>query len=297
MIKGRAKNHMKTSQCSYYQTISQLGFHQIAYNHWQGEKKDMATVCVHGLTRNKSDFDMIAPALCHFGDVFCPDMAGRGESDWLASDHLYDFPQYITDVSHLFARHKLSNIAWLGTSMGGIIGMLMASLPKNPIKALILNDVGSIIPSESLQEIAAYVGKKREFNNFEEGKAHLKNVHHEFAPMSDESWHNLALNSLVEMHDGRYQLTYDPKIGDKMRAGELSEDIDLTPVWNAISCPVLIIRGEKSKLLPSSIANQMVQSKENAMLVEVESAGHAPSLNGEIEQKAIISWLEKVMNK
>ena len=179
--------------------------------------------------------------------------------------------------------------------MGGIIGMLMASLPQNPIKALILNDVGSVIPSASLQDIATYVGKKHEFNSFEEGKNHLKTIHHEFSPMSEQEWQYLAFDSLSEIQDGRYQLKYDPKIGDKMRAGDLSEDIDLTPVWQAISCPVLIIRGEKSKLLPSSIANEMVQSKENVTLIEVEGAGHAPSLNGEYEQKAIISWLEKFM--
>lgn len=265
----------------------------MAYTHWQSEMSDKTIICVHGLTRNGRDFDSLARQLVQHGHIYCPDIVGRGKSDWLSDYQFYDFEQYISDMMTLMAQIKAKDIIWIGTSMGGIMGMLMAAMPNTPVSALILNDVGNIIPKESLQQIANYVGLAPSFKTFEAGKDYFKTTHHEFAPMSDENWNFLASHSLTEQNDGMFALAYDPNIGTKMREGDLTQDVDLTPIWSVITCPTMIIRGENSTLLPKSTVQNMIKSKQNVSYIEVPTAGHAPSLNGYFEQNAIMKWISK----
>jgi len=289
---------MKNPTLSFYNSLSSTGFHQLAFHHYPytgDEKKDdkMTVICVHGLTRNKGDFKNIAFCLQNISDVYCLDIVGRGESDHLSNYQLYDYPQYVTDLSHFFAHINRRNIHWIGTSMGGILGMILASLPNTPIKSLTINDVGYFIPAQSLQKIAEYVGNTSEFESFQQGKDYLKRIHHEFAPMSEEDWYDMASNSLFENENGAVQLSYDPQIGTKLRELDLSQDVDLSAIWQNIICPTLVIRGENSKLFPQNIADNMVKDKANVDMIEINGAGHAPSLNGTYEQTKIFDWLKR----
>ncbi len=266
--------------------IGPHGFHRLAYREWPGPSGAPTLLCVHGLTRNARDFDVFASALAAHYRVVCPDMPGRGKSEWLSDGAEYDNPLYLADIAALIARLDVASVDWVGTSMGGIIGMLFAALPGTPIRRLVVNDVGPVIPKEGLKRIADYVGLDPSFPDLAALEGALRFIHAPFGPLTDAQWHEMAEQSSRRKADGSYGLNYDPKIAEPFKkiAGE---DFDLWPQWEKITCPVLVLRGAQSDILRREDAEAMTQRGPKARLVEFAGIGHAPALLAD-DQIAVI---------
>lgn len=266
------------------------GFHKIAYTEWGSAHNKRVALCVHGLTRNGRDFDPLAASLAADYRVACPDVAGRGQSDWLMHPEDYAYPTYITDMAAMIARLGVPEVDWIGTSMGGLIGMMLAAQPNSPIRRLVMNDVGPFIPKSALERIGEYVGSNVHFKSVDEVETYLRDVHAPFGDLTDTEWAHLAKHSARRGEKGGFVLHYDPAIGQAFKKGGL-EDVDLWPVWSQVRCPVLIIRGQQSDLLSLETAERMLTDGPEAELVEIETAGHAPALMDAEQIGFIRDWL------
>ena len=276
------------------------GFHKVSYQDWENreasyfkKEKHLPLICVHGLTRNSHDFDKIAFQLSANRRVVCPDIVGRGQSDWIANSALYEYLQYNADMNALISRVGSHQVDWLGTSMGGLIGMMLAASENSPIRKLIMNDVGPYIPYAALAKIGAYVGRSPQFEDLDEAEEYLRLIHQEFAPMTDDDWREMTLRGVRDAEGGKLALNYDPGIGDPVRAGLTGFDVNLWGMWDMIECPVLVFRGENSKLLTPSIAQRMEETGPKATVIEIPDAGHAPTLNIPSQIKMISDWLDE----
>lgn len=270
--------------------IGPHGFHRLAYIEWPGPEGAPVLLCVHGLTRNARDFDVLAAVLSAHYRVICPDMPGRGNSAWLDDPADYAYPLYLSDIAALIARLEVETVDWVGTSMGGIIAMLFAALPGAPLRRLIINDVGPLLPKEGLQRIAAYVGLDPSFPDLAALEATLRFVFVSFGPLSDDQWHHMAVHSARRKEDGSLGLAYDPKIAEPFKKGPI-EDVDLWTQWDKIACPVLVLRGAQSDILRRSDAETMTQRGPRARLIEFSGVGHAPALMAEDQIAAIRDFL------
>ncbi|MBM3357847.1 MAG: alpha/beta hydrolase [Betaproteobacteria bacterium] len=262
--------------------LSPKGFHRMRYVEWGPPMAERIVICVHGLTRNCRDFDFLAQALLPECRVVCPDVVGRGKSDWLEDKTGYGYPQYCADMATLIARvtagaEAPKRIFWVGTSLGGIVGMLLASCAGSPIEKLVMNDIGAVVPKSALARIATYIGQDPRFGTFEELEAYVRTVSAPFGPLTDEQWLHLAVHSARQHEDGSWGLLYDPAIALPFRKGPLA-DIDLLAQWEAVRCPTLLLRGAQSDLLLKDIAAAMTRSGPKPRLVEFDGVGHAPML-------------------
>ncbi|ENO88131.1 alpha/beta fold hydrolase [Thauera linaloolentis] len=264
----------------HVQCIGPHGLHRMAYTEWGEADNPRVVICVHGLTRNGRDFDDLAQALAGDYRVVCPDVVGRGRSDWLGVKEDYGFPLYVSDMVTLIARLNVEQVDWVGTSMGGIIGMLIASQPHAPIRRLVLNDVGPLITAVSLQRIGPYVGRAPRFATMDEAEAYIRQVSAPFGPLTDAQWRHLTHYSVrpVGGPDGGFAMVYDPALGDVFRATPATEDIDMWPVYERIGCPTLALRGAESDLLEHSTLEAMAARGPRAQTVEFAGVGHAPML-------------------
>ena len=259
-------------------------FRTMAYTAW-GDPAAPAVVCVHGLTRTGRDFDALAAALARDHYVLCPDLPGRGASDWLDDSALYQPIDYVTALAALLA--GLGPVGWVGTSLGGICGMLVAAMPGQPITRLVLNDIGPHIPAAALARIRDYIGMTPVFPNLPTLEQHLRRVHAPFGPLTDTQWAHLATTSARAVSAG-VTLHYDPAIAAPILA-TTPADVDLWPVWAQITVPVLAIRGASSDLLlPDTLARMAI---DGAQTLIVADAGHAPALMDEPTIAAISSFL------
>src|SRR5271165_7389021 len=262
------------------------GFHRIVYCEWPGPPGAPTVLCVHGLTRNAKDFDAIAAVLAMSHRVVCPDMAGRGRSEWLAAPAEYAFPLYLADCAALIARLDVDSVDWIGTSMGGLIGMMLAAQPGSPIRRLVVNDIGAFLSKAGIQRIRDYVGLDPTFPSLEAMEVMVRANYASFGPLTDSEWRKLARDSAREKPGGGWGLFYDPRIADAFKSVPL-EDVDLWPVWDAIQCPTLLLRGAQSDLLCRETAEAMTQRGPKAKLVEFPGVGHAPALMNE-EQIGVV---------
>jgi pimeloyl-ACP methyl ester carboxylesterase len=253
------------------------GFHRIAYWEWPGPQTRRAVICAHGLTRNGRDFDTLAAALSSECRVACPDIAGRGKSDWLGDPADYSYDVYRADLAALIARLDVDEIDWVGTSMGGIIGMSLAAEPRSPIRRLVLNDIGAVVAEEGIARIATYVGEDPSFPDLDALGKELRRIFPAFGPLSDAQWRHLATHSARRKPDGSFGFAYDPHIGDAFRA-EPPKDVDLWSAYDAIRCPTLVLRGALSDVLRRTDAEAMTQRGPRARVLELPGIGHAPSL-------------------
>ena len=260
------------------QCASPKGLHRIAYIEWGDPRNDKVLVCVHGLTRCARDFDALARSLAERYRVVCPDMAGRGDSDWLADPMLYVYPQYLVDVVTLIARLDVEAVHWVGTSMGGLIGMLLAGQKASPVGRLVLNDAGPVVTRVSLERIATYVGVAPTFGSIEEAEALVRAISQPFGPHTDAEWRFMTEQFLRKDTDGSLRLHYDPKIGEPLRAHLPEKDLEFWEVYDAIRCPTLVIRGAESDLLTRASCEQMTTRGPKAERVEIPGVGHAPTL-------------------
>lgn len=259
------------------QCIGPHGLHRMAYTEWGDPANPRVLVCVHGLTRNGRDFDDLARTMAPHYRVVCPDVVGRGRSPWLPVKDDYQLPTYVADMVTLIARLGVDSVHWVGTSMGGLIGMLLASLSDTPVRRLVLNDVGPLVTLSSIQRIGQYVGQAPVFPSPEAAEAYIRAVSVPFGRLTDAQWRHLTEFSIKEA-DGGWVMRYDPGIAEPFRNSPLVADVDLWQVYDAIACPTLVMRGAESDLLLPETAAEMSVRGPQARLVEVPEVGHAPVL-------------------
>ena len=255
---------------------SPAGLHRMAYTEWGDAANPRVLVCVHGLTRVGRDFDDLARALAGRYRVVCPDLVGRGKSDWLADPKYYVPPQYTADMVTLIARLNVETVHWVGTSLGGIVGMALAALPKTPVTRLVLNDVGPVLKAAALQRIAEYVGKAPKFETFEQAQAYVRAVSISFGLKTEAQWKQLAQIAVKPEGTG-YRMHYDPAIAVPIGSADaVTEDVSLWPFYDAVKCPTLALRGAHSDLLDRATLEEMTRRGPRAQAVEIADVGHAP---------------------
>ena len=270
--------------------LSSGGFHRIAYTQWGDPRNPKVLICVHGLTRNGRDFDFFAQALAEHYRVLCPDVVGRGQSDWLPNKADYNYPQYLQDMNALIARSGAEQVDWVGTSMGGLIGMIMAAQPNTPLRKLVINDVGPFIPRSALERIASYLGQTPSFKSLADMEAYVRQIAAPFGPLSDAEWRHLTIHSARQTEQGDYIFRYDPGIAEPFQA--LSDkDVDLWPYWDQLHCPTLLLRGQESDILRHEDALAMTQRGPRPELIEFDGIGHAPTLMDESQINPVRDWL------
>ena len=225
--------------------------------------------------------------------MVCPDVVGRGRSDWLDDSKDYAVPTYAGHMLQLIRHLGVSEVDWIGTSMGGLIGMGVAAMEDSPIRRLVLNDVGPFIPKSALERIGTYLGLELVFDDKSALEAHLRQVHAPFGPLSDEQWAHLAEHSAKQRADGKIVLSYDPKIAEPFKAADPVEDLNLWPIFEGIRCPTFVLRGDESDLLLEETASRMTEAGPKADLVTVDGVGHAPALMAPDQIEAVKSWLFK----
>ena len=275
----------------HVQCSTPSGLHRIAYLEWGNRDQPRVLVCVHGLARCARDFDVLARALSERYRVICPDLPGRGDSDWLGNPHEYQLPIYVADMVTLIARLDTDAVHWVGTSLGGLIGMALASLPGSPIDRLVLNDVGPVLGAAALARIGAYLGQSPVLPTFEAAEAYVRAVYAPFGPHSDAQWHALTEHSVRRMANGSFRLHYDPALAVAFNASPAGKDIELWSIYDAVRCPTLVLRGAQSDLLTQETARQMTMRGPCASVVEIPGVGHAPTLMHEAQIEQVHSFL------
>ena len=275
---------MSEAKIKSVQCVSLAGLHQMSYKEWGATDNPNVLLCVHGVTRVGDDFDNLARALADKYRVICPDVVGRGRSGRLNNAQLYRLPQYVADMVTLLARvldDDHQQVDWFGTSMGGLIGLGLASLPGNPVRKLILNDIGPVLDPLALQRIGDYIGQDLRFPSFEDGAKFVRDVSQPFGQHTEAEWHKLASDVLRQDKDGMWVRHYDMGLALPFRsATPESAQADEAMLWaayDAIKCPTLLVRGADSDLLSRATAEKMMQRGPKATLLEIPNVGHAPT--------------------
>ena len=263
------------------QCISPAGLHTMSYKEWGDANNPKVLVCVHGVTRVSDDFDALATAMCDEYRVVCPDVVGRGQSGRLRNPMLYQIPQYVSDMVTLLARLDANHVDWFGTSMGGLIGMGLASLADNPIQKLILNDVGPVLNLAALARIGEYIGADVRFQTFAEAAAYIKLISSSFGPHTDAQWDKLARDVLRQNSEGQWVRHYDLALAEPFKQTTPEQanlaQVMLWATYDAIRCPTLLVRGELSDLVSVESADEMTRRGPRAVRVEISGVGHAPT--------------------
>lgn len=272
---------MSEPRLNHVQCLGARGLRRMAYWEWGEVANPRVLVCVHGLARQGRDFDALARAMSVGYRVVCPDVVGRGQSDWLSDPGGYQIAAYVADMVTLLARLNAGTVHWVGTSMGGLIGLGLASLPGSPVRRLVLNDVGPTIEFEALSRIGSYLGLPLRWKSVEEGVAYLRTISPSFGPHTAEQW--LALSTPMLQADGdAFRLHYDPAIAVPFKAitpEQVAAGEALTwAAYDAIRCPTLVLRGAQSDLLSRATAAAMARRGPHARCVEFAGVGHAPTL-------------------
>ena len=264
----------------YVECTSPAGQHRMAYHAWGDPRNPNVLYCVHGLSRRGSDFRVMAEALCDRYYVVCPDIVGRGDSDYLSNPMFYTVPQYLSDMVSLSSKLSIEQVNWFGTSMGGLIGMVYAAMPGHRVRRLILNDVGPRIEAAALIRLASYVGKPFAYVNRHIALEKLNSICAPFGKHTDSEWELLNGPMLLEKN-AQWILHYDPAISVPFsavtpaiaKAGELA----MWQSFQSIDCPILIVRGAESDLLSKQTVAEMCALNPRATSIEIEKAGHAPA--------------------
>ncbi|MCV2354186.1 alpha/beta hydrolase [Paucibacter sp. B2R-40] len=297
---------MTEPQLKFVQCLGSAGLRRMAYWEWAcsgaAAAKAPVLVCVHGLTRQGRDFDALARRMSESHRVICPDVAGRGRSDWLPQPFGYQIPTYVADMVVLLARLDVEQVDWVGTSMGGLIGMGLAALPASSdtagkagkadkagtaislVRRMVLNDVGPELGFEALQRIGSYLGQHMSFDSLEQGAAYLSSISQGFGPHSAAQWAALSAPMFkpVQGGAGGVCLHYDPQLAAPFaQVSREAAEAGTAALWQAydsLTCPTLLLRGADSDLLSSATAQAMTQRGPRAQLHEFAGVGHAPTL-------------------
>jgi pimeloyl-ACP methyl ester carboxylesterase len=288
----------KAFRTADFLSISKQRFHRIAYTEWGDPGSERVVVCVHGLSRQGRDFDFLARALAADGyRVVCPDLVGRGKSGRLSDPDDYALPQYAVDMTMLIARLGAAEVDWIGTSLGGLAGMVLAGMPQSPIRRLVINDIGPYLPWSALRRIGDNVrNAPREFPDLAAAEAYFREVHAPFGALTDKQWRHIAEHSVERRPDGRFDMLFDPGIGEAFRPGRVY-NVSMWGYWDAIECPVLVLRGASSDLLLADTAAEMAERGPRAEVVEIEGCGHAPALMDEAQIRLVTGWLRRTARR
>jgi pimeloyl-ACP methyl ester carboxylesterase len=273
-------------------SIGRHGFHNIAYLDWGDTGAADVAFCVHGLSRNSHDFDPLARVLAARRRVVCPDLVGRGRSDWLHDPTDYNMLQYNLDLTVLAARIGAERFDWIGTSLGGLMGIALAGMPNSPIRRLVINDIAPEIPVPALRRLARYLGADRRFTDLKALELYLRETLASFAPMTDADWRRMAETS-SSATDGGFRLAYDPRIARNFRHYWLLIHANLWHYWDSIDCPVLILRGTDSDFLTPNLLERMLRRLPHAEVIEFQGVGHTPTLNAPDQIDPVDAWLNR----
>lgn len=272
---------MTQPRINLVQCLSPAGLHRMAYKEWGDPQNPNVLVCVHGVTRVSDDFDALAAAMADRYRVVCPDVVGRGRSSWLGDARFYVVPQYVSDMVTLVARLNVPQVDWFGTSMGALIGMGLAALPDTPVRRMVMNDVGPALNFDALSRIGDYIGNDQRFDSFAQARDYVRVICAPFGPHTEAEWDKLARDVLVQEPDGRWRRHYDPALAQPFRSLTVENaqqgEAALWAAYDAIRCPVLLVRGAQSDLLTPATAQLMTQRGPRAQLVELPGVGHAPT--------------------
>lgn len=278
--------------------------HRMAYWQWGNPQAQRTVLCVHGLSRQGRDFDVLARSLVQSSEdnlrVVCPDVVGRGQSDWLADPAGYQLPTYVADMLHLLRHLEATTVDWIGTSMGGLIGLGVcahASAVGARVRKLVLNDVGPVVQWDSLVRIASYLGRTMQFASMQQAAEALWSISSSFGPHSEAQWLELCRHMVKPLPQGQsgVALHYDPAIAIPVRnltqetasQGEAA----LWQIYDGITAQTLLLRGMESDLLSPATALQMTVRGPKARLVEFAGVGHAPTLIADDQVQAITAFL------
>jgi pimeloyl-ACP methyl ester carboxylesterase len=288
-------------------SLADTSTHRMAYWAWGNPASEQVVVCVHGLSRQGRDFDTLAKALSHQAYVVCPDVVGRGQSDWLADAKGYQVFTYASDMVQLMQQLKAQRktegpltIDWVGTSMGGLIGLTLSSLPQAvtgiSLRKMVVNDVGPRLNHEALVRIGEYLGKPMNFATEQDAADYLWSISTSFGPHTPEQWLALSRPMLKPASQGDgWVLHYDPSIAAAFRAltpeAASSGEAMLWQIYDQLTCELLIVRGSESDLLTADTAQAMCQRNPKARLFEVAGVGHAPTLMADDQVKALKDFL------
>lgn len=274
--------------------LSPAGFHRMAYTEWGAADNPRVVVCVHGLTRVGRDFDRLARALAADYRVVCPDVVGRGHSDWLRDPRHYTVPQYVSDLTALIARLGVESVDWVGTSMGGLIGIVLAGQAGAPVRRMVLNDVGPRLDAAAIARIGTYLGAAVSFASVEEAIDFVSVVAAPFGLKERDDWREFVEPTL--RRDGeRWVLHYDPRIAEPFKSVTPAEaaagEAAMWQLYDAIDCPTLIVRGETSDLLTPETLAEMAGRGPRPRTAEVPGVGHAPTFMFEHEIALVRDFL------
>jgi pimeloyl-ACP methyl ester carboxylesterase len=279
----------------HVQCIDPKGLHKMAYWQWGDPANPRVLICVHGLSRQGRDFDTLARDLMRDYRVICPDVVGRGKSDRLADPMGYAIPTYVADMVTLIARLDIESIDWVGTSMGGLIGLGLASLPGSPVRKLVLNDVGPVVQTAAIARIASYLGQPLTWATLEEAADALWQISTGFGPHTREQWLELTRPQLVAAPGGGLMSHYDPAIAVPVRAFKpemaAAGEAMLWQAYDRVAAQTLLIRGAQSDLLSRETAAAMTQRGPRAKLIELEGVGHAPTLVAPEQRQVVREFL------
>ena len=281
----------------------------MAYASWGPANAAHVVFCVHGLTRQGRDFDILAQALVAAAEaaqlppirVICPDVVGRGRSDWLPDPMGYQFPQYASDMAVLIqslnSQHPIERLDWVGTSMGGVIGMLLAAqeMPV-PIRNLVLNDIGPPVSWKSIQFMQTYVGEVGRFASVQDAANAMWEVSKSFGPHTPAEWLALSQHMVKRLDDGTYCLHYDPQLRVPIRAvteeATKAGEAMLWQIYDAVRCKTLLIHGAQSELLSVDAVKAMTQRGPRVQVATLEGVGHAPTLTHQDQIDIVLAFLE-----
>lgn len=287
---------MNAPRLHHVPCLNSAGLHRVAYWEWGEPTNPRVLVCVHGLTRQGRDFDVLAAAMSEHYRVVCPDIAGRGASDRLSNPQDYVVPRYVADMVTLLARLDAESVHWVGTSMGGLIGMALASLgPQSLVSKLVINDVGPVLPAPALARIGAYLGLPARWDSVEQAADYLWSVSKSFGPHTREQWLALTRPMLKRTDDGGWGLHYDPAIAIPFQTTtpEMAAVFEaaLWASYDAIRCPTLLLRGADSDLLTLECAQAMTARGPRAQLQQFAGVGHAPTLIADDQVQRVREFL------
>jgi pimeloyl-ACP methyl ester carboxylesterase len=276
--------------------LSPSGFHEIAYVDWGPADDPRPIVCVHGLTRQGRDFDYLAAKLAAGGRrVICPDLPGRGRSGRIRNPDNYSLSQYCSDMNALLARLGASEVDWIGTSLGGLVGMVMAGFSGSIVRRLVINDIGPFVSSTGLRRIGSYIANMpTSFPKIEDGERYFRTVLEPYGCLSDENWRHIAIHSL-RWDDERRQYTVlcDPLIAKAFNSPWFYP-LDLWKYWETIDVPILVLHGAKSDLLSSELAQEMRKRNRRANVFRFDDCGHVPPLMTQDQIEVVTRFLEAV---
>ena len=270
--------------------------HSLAYMEWGDENNPNVLICVHGLMRNAYDFEELATELSKNYRVLTVDVVGRGQSDWLQNYQNYHYGTYVSDLLNLCFSLHLTQVDWVGTSMGGLIGMMIASLPNSPIRKLVMNDIGAYVPQAALQRIATYISQKApQFADLNAAELYFREIYQPFGELSAAQWQQIAKHSVRATPEGNLTLSYDPNIPKAFipegQTAETIQAVELWELWEKVHCPTLILRGAESDLLLPDTLERMQQGRDTVHSITVPKVGHAPSLMVSEQIEWVGSWL------